>query len=132
MWGHFRLSFTLVTTNNMVVIYWEPLVRIDSDTEETRIGVDQESNITFRQIVDDGGFREVGHVGQIFKQFVLWRILLFDLVIWVGFFFAIGTKDLNIFLRFEKNLKLKPTVSSYGGPYGEPLTLVVFGLSPSP
>ena len=37
MWRHFRLSLALVTTNNVIVIYWEPLVGIDSDTEETLI-----------------------------------------------------------------------------------------------
>ena len=47
MWRHFRLSLALVTTNDVIVIYWEPFVGIDSDTEETGIGVDQESNVTF-------------------------------------------------------------------------------------
>ena len=44
---HFSFSFVFVTTNNVIVIYWKPLVGIDSDTEETGIGVDQETNITF-------------------------------------------------------------------------------------
>ena len=47
MWRHFRLSLALVTTNNMVVIYGEPLVGIDCDTEKTRIGVDQEFDVSF-------------------------------------------------------------------------------------
>ena len=47
MWRHFRLSLALVTTDNVIVIYWKPLVGIDGDIEETGIGVDQESNITF-------------------------------------------------------------------------------------
>ena len=97
MWRHFRLSLALVTTNDVIVIYWEPFVGIDSDTEETGIGVDQESDISFGQVVDDGGFREIGHVSQILKQLVLWRILLFNLVISIGFFFTIGTKDLNYY-----------------------------------
>ena len=37
VWRHFRLSLALVTSDNMIVIYWEPLVGIDSDTEETLI-----------------------------------------------------------------------------------------------
>ena len=32
---HFRLSFTLVASNNMIVIYWKPLVGIDCNTEKT-------------------------------------------------------------------------------------------------
>ena len=35
VWRHFRFSFALVTTDNMVIIYWKPLVWIDSDTEKT-------------------------------------------------------------------------------------------------
>ena len=54
----------------MVVIYGEPLVGIDCDTEKTGIGVDQESDISFGQVVDDGGFRKISHVCQIFNQFV--------------------------------------------------------------
>ena len=78
MWGHFRLSLALVTTNNVIVVYWEPLVGIDSDTEKTGIGVDKESDVSFGQVVDDGGFGEIGHVSQIFQKFVFWRILEFD------------------------------------------------------
>ena len=78
MWRHFRFSLALVTTNNVIVIYWKPLVGVDSDTEKTGIGVDQESDISFGQVVDDGGFREVGHVGQIFQKFVFWGILTFE------------------------------------------------------
>ena len=37
MWRHFRLSLALVTTNNVIVIYWKPLVGIDCDTEKTRV-----------------------------------------------------------------------------------------------
>ena len=67
---HFSFSFVLIANNNMVVIYWKPLVRINSDTEKTGIGVDQESDISFGQVVDDGGFRKISHVCQIFNQFV--------------------------------------------------------------
>ena len=95
MWRHFRLSLALVTTDNVVIVYWKPLVGIDSDTEETRVGIDQESDVTFGQIVDDRGFREIGHVSQILKQFILWRILLFNFVVRIGFFFAIFTENLK-------------------------------------
>ena len=70
MWRHFRLSLALVTSNNVVVVYWKPLVGIDSDTKKTGIGVDQESDISFGQVVYDGGFRKISHVCQIFNQFV--------------------------------------------------------------
>ena len=37
---HFGFSFVLIADNDMVVIYWKPLVRINCDTEKTGIGVD--------------------------------------------------------------------------------------------
>ena len=65
----------------MVVVYRKPFVGIDSDTKETRIGVDEETNISFGKIVDNGCLGEIGHVGQIFEQFVFWRILFFNFII---------------------------------------------------
>ena len=78
MWRHFILSLATVDTNNVVIVYGEPLVWIDSDTEETRVSVNHESLVSFIQVVDDSSFREVGHVGQIFQKFVFWGILAFE------------------------------------------------------
>ena len=55
MWGHFRLSLSLVTTDNVVIVDRKPFVGVDGDTEETRVSVDQKANITLGQVVDDGG-----------------------------------------------------------------------------
>ena len=46
-------SRSFITSNDMVIIYREPLVWIDCDTKETRIGVNEESDISLGQIVDD-------------------------------------------------------------------------------
>ena len=78
MWRHFILSLATVDTNNMVIVDREPLVWIDSDTEETGVSVNHESLVSFIQIVDDSSFGKIGHVGQIFQKFVFWRILEFD------------------------------------------------------
>ena len=78
VWRHFILSLATVDTNNMVIVYGEPLVWIDSDTEETRVSVNHESLVSFIQVVDDSSFREIGHVCQIFQKFVFWRVLEFD------------------------------------------------------
>ena len=51
-------------------------------------GVDKEKLISGLQIVDDRGFRKIGHVGHIFKEFVFWRILWFDI-----FFLFSGIKE---------------------------------------
>ena len=78
VWRHFILSLATVDTNNMVIVYGEPLVWIDSDTEETRVSVNHESLVSFIQVVDDSSFGEVSHVGQIFQKFVFWGILTFE------------------------------------------------------
>ena len=78
MWRHFILSLATVDTNNVVIVYGEPLVWIDSDTEETRVSVNHESLVSLIQFVDDSSFREIGHVCQIFQKFVFWRVLEFD------------------------------------------------------
>ena len=37
VWWHFSLTLVLVAGNNVGVVYWKPLVGIDSDTEKTLI-----------------------------------------------------------------------------------------------
>lgn len=76
---HFRLSLALVATDDVVVVHGKPLIGIDGDTEETGVGVDHELLVSLVQVVDNGGFGKVGHVGQIFEQLVLGRVLLFNL-----------------------------------------------------
>ena len=58
VWGHFRLSLALVAADNVVVVDGEPLVGVDSDTEKTRVGVDQESNVTLGQVVHNRGLNK--------------------------------------------------------------------------
>ena len=94
MWRHFILSLATVDTNNVVIVYGEPLVRIDSDTEETRVSVNHESLVSFIQVVDDSSFRKIGHVSQIFQKFVFWRILAFE-IRFLYEMFRIGKSNLN-------------------------------------
>ena len=35
VWWHFSFSLVLVASNNVGVVYWKPLVGVDSDTEKT-------------------------------------------------------------------------------------------------
>ena len=78
VWRHFILSLATVDTNDVIIVYGKPLVWIDGDTKETRVGVDHESFVSFVQIVDDSGLRKIGHIRQIFQKFVFGRILEFD------------------------------------------------------
>ena len=101
VWRHFILSLSTVDTNNMIVIYGEPFVWIDGDTEETRISVNHESFISFIQVIDDSSFGEVGHIGQIFQKFVFWGILAFEF------------RFLNLyFSKFERE-KIKSVTSTW-------------------
>ena len=49
MWGHFRLSFAFVATYYVVVVHGKPLIRVDRDTEEPRVGVDQKLDVSRKE-----------------------------------------------------------------------------------
>ena len=52
----------------------EPLVRVDGDTEETGVGVDQPLYVALVQVEQDGGVIEVGQVGHVLAAVVLGRV----------------------------------------------------------
>ena len=52
---HLSLTLVLVADDNVVVVHGEPLVGVNSDAEETGVGVDQEQFVARAQIVDDRG-----------------------------------------------------------------------------
>ena len=52
---------------------WESLVRIDCDTEEAGVGVDQPLDVPLVQDEEDGGVVEVGQVGHVLAAVVLDR-----------------------------------------------------------
>ena len=54
----------------------EPLVGVDSDTEETGVGVDQPLNVAVLQIEEDGGVIEIGEAGHVLAALVLGRVHL--------------------------------------------------------
>ena len=53
---HFRLTLALVAADDVVVIDGQPLVRVDGNAEQTRVGVDQKATVSLVQVVDDGSF----------------------------------------------------------------------------
>ena len=57
------------------------LVRVDSDTEEARVGVDKLVDISDPQVPQDGGIIEVGQVGHVNAAVELGRVDLSDLVL---------------------------------------------------
>ena len=54
----------------------EPLVGVDSDTEEARVGVDQPLHVAHLQVKQDRGVIEVGQVGHVLAAVVLGRVHL--------------------------------------------------------
>ena len=120
MGRHFSLTLVLVTDDNVVVVDGKPLVGVDSDTEETRVGVDQEDLVARLQVVDDGGLGQVGHVGHIFEQLVLGRVLGLDIVGLEKLDFAVDETldlDLAVFL-LASLLTLGVTGLRVGDPAG--------------
>ena len=68
---------------------WETLVRIDGDTEEAGVGVDQPLDVPLVQVEEDGGVVEVGQVGHVLAAVVLGRVDLGHEVLLVGVGFAL-------------------------------------------
>merc|ERR1719348_2488421 len=60
-------------------VHHQPLVGVDTDTEETRIGVDLENLVAGSQVVEDTSLVQDGQVGHVFLLFELGRIALEDL-----------------------------------------------------
>ena len=52
----------------------EPLVGVDSDTEEAGVGVDQPLDIALLQVEQHGGVIEVGQAGHVLATVILRRI----------------------------------------------------------
>merc|ERR1711962_921938 len=77
---HFSTLATLISIDNIWSIYWQHLVGIDGNTEETRVGIDQEFNVSRSQNIQDRTFVKIGQVGHIFTLVILWRILFLNII----------------------------------------------------
>ena len=103
----------------------EPLVRVDSDTEEAGVGVDQPLNVPLVQVEQDGGVVEVGQVGHVLAAVVLGRVDLGDqlLLVLLGLSSGGTLGDLHLDLVAVGLLnhalgKLLLRVGHIGGPLG--------------
>ena len=71
------------------------LVRVDSDTEEARVGVDKLVDISNPQVPQDRGVIEVGQVGHVNAAVELGRVDLSNLVLLPDLFLSLaGHSDL--------------------------------------
>ena len=114
MWGHFSLTLVLITHDDVVIVDRQPFVGVDGDTEETGVSVDQEDLVTRAQVVNDRSLRQVGHVGHVLEQLVLWRVLGLDIGLLEKFDFSVDqTLDFDFAVLFLASL-LTLSVASLG------------------
>ena len=62
------------------------LVRVDSNTEEARVGVDEFVDVSDPQVPEDGSVVEVSQVGHVCAAVELGRVNLPDLILLPDFF----------------------------------------------
>ena len=62
----FVSSLVTVEISHDGCVHHQPLVRVDTDAEETGVGVDLENLVTGSQIVQDAGFVQNGQIGHVF------------------------------------------------------------------
>merc|ERR1712142_343336 len=87
---HFSTLAALVGVDDVWGVYWQHFVGIDSDTEKTRVGIDQEFDVSGSQNIQDGTFIKISQVSHIFTLVILWRILFLDIInLDFGHFFII-------------------------------------------
>merc|ERR1711962_1719205 len=85
----FSTLLTTVHVDDDITIDWQPLVRVDTDTEKTGVCVDPHDSVSSSQVVQDGSFVKMGHVSHVNSLFEL---------SWVS--------ELNLFLRLGDSVAL--------------------------
>jgi hypothetical protein len=63
-----------------------PLVGVDDNAEQARVGVDELGFVTDLQVVEDRGIIQEGQVGHVFTFLKLGRVDLPNLLRWKNFF----------------------------------------------
>ena len=98
MGRHLIPPLSTVDTDSPHGVDGEPLVGIDSDTEEAGVGVDQPLDIALLQVEQHGGVIEVGQVGHVLAAVILGRVDLGDKLLLVGVDLALpgALEDLDL------------------------------------
>ena len=89
MGRHFIPPLASVDSDGSHGVDGEPLVGIDSNTEKTRVGVDESLNITLLQVEQNRSIVEVGQVRHVLAAVVLGRVDLGDKLLLEGLSFAL-------------------------------------------
>ena len=75
---HFHLSppFAQIELHSRLGVDGIPLVRVDNNNKETRVGVDHLGLVTSLQVPEDRSIIEEGQVDHVLALLKLWRIYL--------------------------------------------------------
>ena len=69
-----------------MILTWVTLVRVNDNTEESRVGIDELSLETDLQVMEDRGIIQVSQVGHVFALLKLGRVDLTQLLSLEHFF----------------------------------------------
>ena len=80
MWWHFVLLLTTVEVDHLHGVQWQASERIDCDAKEAGVRVDVPVDVSFSQVVVNGGVIQKSQVSHVVGHFILWRVHLQQLV----------------------------------------------------
>ena len=81
MGRHLSPPLILILGHHLSCIDGKATVGVDSDTEETGVGVDQRVLVSHPQVVEYAGLVQEGHVGHVSDELVLGRVHLLAFVL---------------------------------------------------
>merc|ERR1712042_108292 len=96
-------------------VHHQPLVRVDTDAEETRVGVDLENLVTGSQVVEDTSPVKDGQVGHVFLLLELGGIALKDLSLGKSFI-SLGSLDFDLVTATTGNFAADVNFIGIGNP----------------
>ena len=99
---HLGSTLALVHLDRTTRVDRVSLVRIDGDTEQAGVGVDQLGEVALLQIVQHGRVVQVGQVGHVLTLLVLWRVHLRQQVFLDGTLRFPGNRSVSIGLAFAE------------------------------
>ena len=96
MRGHLIPPLATVDANSPHGVDGEPLVGVDSNTEETRVGVDELIDIADPKVPQNRGIIEIGQVAHVLTAVKLGRVDLSNLVFLEDFFLENCNSIMNL------------------------------------
>jgi hypothetical protein len=95
MWRTFRPTLAHIDLHGAERVDGEPLVGIDGNTEEARVGVDQLVDIPDHRVPEDTGITQIGEVGHVIRTVKLG---------WVDLAHLLLLEHLNLAINIDRDL----------------------------